>query len=129
MAASALLAACASRPDPVPAPPPAPASAQASVATCAPPPGAVPRAEYCTFPPDVRAFLDDRDLCDHFRGEPWPEGDTAEDRERRRQLVEGVRTACAGTDRQLKALLERHRGNAAVMQVLAGFERNIEGAR
>ena len=81
---------------------------------------------YCGFPADVRAFVDDRDLCDHFRGEPWPEGDSAEDRARRQEIVEGVRTACAGTDRRLDALKHRYRDDQGVMRVLAGYETGIE---
>ncbi|QSX78004.1 hypothetical protein [Agrilutibacter solisilvae] len=70
--------------------------------------------------------MDDRDGCDHFRGEPSPEGNTADDRERRQQLVDAVRRLCAGTDRRLEALLELHRDNADAMRVLATYERNIE---
>lgn len=85
---------------------------------------------YCGFPADVRAFLDDRDLCDHFRGEPWPKGDSADARARRRELIDGVRTACAGTDRRLDALKVRYRDDPAIMQLLSGFETGIEsGAR
>lgn len=80
----------------------------------------------CALPPDVRAFLADRALCDHFRGEPWPESDSDADRARRRELVDGVRTNCAGTDRQLAALRERHRDDARVVARLAGFEERIE---
>lgn len=72
------------------------------------------------LPADVRAFIEDRDLCDHFRSEPWPEGDSAQDRARRRELVEGVRTACAGTDRRLTDLRRRYAGDATVIRALAG---------
>lgn len=101
--------------------------ANAAVPECVRPAEGVARADYCRYPPDVRAFLDDRDLCDHFRSEPWPEGDTEGDRLRRRQLVEGVRTSCAGTDRQLEDLLKRYRDDAGISQLLSQFERGIEG--
>ena len=99
--------------------------ADAGVA-CAPPAAVTHHEEYCGFPADFRAFVDDRDLCDHFRGEPWPEGDTAEDRARRQEIVEGVRTACAGTDRRLDALKRRYRDDPAIMRALSGYETGIE---
>ena len=89
----------------------------------------MPRVDYCRYPADVRAFLDDRDLCDHFREEPWPESDSDADRMRRRQIVDGIRTACAGTDRQLDDLLARYRDDRRIMQLLSQFERGIESDR
>lgn len=80
----------------------------------------------CAFPADVRAFLEDRELCDHFRGEPWPESDSDEDRRRRRELVEGVRINCAGTDRRLAGLRERYAADPGVMSRLSAFEARIE---
>ena len=88
-------------------------------------PGPQARADYCRYPADVRAYLEDRDLCDHFRGEPWPEGDTEADFARRRELLEGMRTSCAGMDQRLAGLRTRYRDDAAVMQVLAEFEDRI----
>ena len=35
------------------------------------------------LPSDVKSFVDQRDGCDHFRGEPWFEGDDPEVTERR----------------------------------------------
>lgn len=84
------------------------------------------RPEYCRYPADVRAFLDDRDLCDHFRGEPWPESDSETDRARRRQLIHGMKTTCAGTDHRLTELRIRYREVAAIQQLLSQFEGDIE---
>lgn len=112
------LAACASQPAAL-------AIASAAVAACVRPEGP-PRADYCSYPPDVRAFLDDRDLCDHFRSEPWPETGSAEDRARRNQLVVGMATTCAGTDRRLVALKHRYRDNAGITKLLSEFEPVIE---
>lgn len=80
----------------------------------------------CAFPPDVRAFLEDRALCDHFRGEPWPEGDGTGARDRRNEIIAGVRGACAGTDRRLRELKARYRDDAALMQALSRYEANVE---
>ena len=93
---------------------------------CTPPVAGMVHGGYCSFPSDVRAFLDDRGLCDHFRGEPWPEGDAAEDRARRDEIVAGARFACAGTDRRLDALKNRYANDPAVMRVLSGYETGIE---
>ena len=76
----------------------------------------------CGFPPDVRAFIEDRALCDHFRGEPWPEDDGADSRERRLEIVAGVRSACTGTDDRLQALKSRYRDDPAVMQAISGYD-------
>ena len=98
-----------------------PAAAAASVAT-----SPACREGDCAFPADVRAFLEDRELCDHFRGEPWPESGSDEDRRRRRELVEGVRINCAGTDRRLAELRERYAGDPSVISRLSAFEARIE---
>jgi hypothetical protein len=79
-------------------------------------------AEACELPADVRAFVEDRELCDHLRGEPWPEGDTDADRMRRRELVEGVRMACAGTDRRLAELKARYAADARIATLLGRFD-------
>lgn len=80
----------------------------------------------CALPADVRVFLQDRALCDHFRGEPWPSSDSAADRERRRAIMDGLRSHCAGTDSRLAALRGLHAADARVAARLAGFESRIE---
>ena len=122
LAAALAVSACAGRHAPV--------RATDAGNACVPPAAGTDHAGYCGFPADVRAFLDDRGLCDHFRGEPWPEGDSADDRSRRRELIDGMRTACAGNDRRLDALKLRYRNDPAIMRLLSGFETGIEsGAR
>lgn len=91
-----------------------------------PAPGPGRGAEVCSLPADVRAFVADRELCDHFRGEPWPEGDSDADRERRRHLVDGARRECAGSDRRLAALKSRYAGNPSVMLLLSRYDERIE---
>jgi hypothetical protein len=118
-----LLAGCTS---PVRERAPAAVAAVAAPTSCVPPQAPVVRPDFCSLPADVRAFVEDRDGCDHFRSEPWPEGDDEQARERRRFLIDAMRTGCAGTDKALEALLQRYRDDPAVMKVLAEFERNIE---
>lgn len=82
-------------------------------------------ARTCALPAEVRAFIEDRDLCEHFRGEPWPEGDSAADRARRRELMDGVRTSCAGSEARLAALRSRYATDAVVMAALAGYAEQL----
>jgi hypothetical protein len=122
--ASLALCACASAARP--AAPASPVAPVHNVAACVLPGGPVVRADFCGYPADVRAFLEDRDACDHFRGEPWPESDSDADRERRRQLIDGVRTGCAGTDARLAALKARYAGDPPVVALLSTFDADIE---
>jgi hypothetical protein len=78
------------------------------------------------LPPEVAAFVADRDVCEHFRGEPI-EGDFPEQIARRAFVQESLEIHCAGTDRRLAALKKRYAGNAAVMSALGGYEQGIEG--
>jgi hypothetical protein len=75
---------------------------------------------------EVRAFIDQRDSCDHFRGEPWPEGDSPYDLERRRELAAAMKTACGGSDAHLRALRAKYRDDAIVVAALAAYEDDIE---
>lgn len=75
------------------------------------------------IPEDVALFRERRDLCDHFRGEePY-------DEERRAFLEANLARYCTGTDAELAALKSRYRDDEAVMELLSGYEENIEGAR
>jgi hypothetical protein len=86
-----------------------------------------PEARWCDYPHEIRAFTEKREACDHFRGEPWPEGDTEGwERERRKQLIDGMRKHCAGTDRELMRLRAKYRDDADVSKALAAFEDRIE---
>ena len=78
------------------------------------------------LPPEVAAFVADRDVCEHFRGEPI-EGDFPEQIARRAFVQDSIEIYCAGTDRRLAALRKRYAGNTAVMSALDGYERSIEG--
>lgn len=81
---------------------------------------------WCDYPHEVRAFIDQRDSCDHFRGEPWPEGDSTGEGERRRELTSAMKTACAGTDARLLALRAKYRDDANIVAALAAYENDIE---
>jgi len=72
------------------------------------------------LPPDVAAFVERRDLCDHFRGEdPY-------DEERAAFLKENIERYCTGTDAELARLKDKYSGDKAVMDILNGYEDDIE---
>lgn len=72
------------------------------------------------LPAEVTAFVEQRDLCDHFRGEdPY-------DEERRQFLDRNIVELCTGTDEKLAVLKRKYQDNEAVRSALAGYEINIE---
>lgn len=79
-----------------------------------------------SLPPEVAAFTKDRDVCDHFRGEPF-EGNSPEQIERREFIFESLEIYCPGSDRRLAALKKRYKINAEVMKRLNDYEEKIEG--
>ncbi len=83
-------------------------------------------ADSAPLPPEVEAFVRDRDLCDHFRGEPY-EGNSPEQIRRREFVSESLEIFCPGTDRRLAALKRRWKDNPEVMKVLEKYEERIEG--
>lgn len=84
------------------------------------------RPNWCDYPHEVRAFIDRRAECDHFRGEPWPEGDSAYELERRKELTAAMKTTCGGSDAELARLRARYQGDADVSAALKGLESDIE---
>jgi hypothetical protein len=84
------------------------------------------RPNWCDYPHEVRAFLDQREECDHFRGEPWPEGDDADAVARREALRDGMAKHCKGTDARLAELRVTYRNDPVVSAALADFESAIE---
>ncbi|WP_157481153.1 MULTISPECIES: hypothetical protein [unclassified Lysobacter] len=80
--------------------------------------------DWCQQPHEVRAFLERYDLCEHWAGEPSPEGNDADDRERRKEIGDGVRSACTGNDRRLAELRRRYRNVPAVAALLSELEPN-----
>ncbi len=81
---------------------------------------------WCDYPHEVRAFLDQREECDHFRGEPWPEGDDADAVARRHTLRDAMAKHCTGTDARLARLREIYRGDGVVSAALGQLESDIE---
>ena len=72
------------------------------------------------FLPDVAAFIERRDGCDHFRGEePY-------DEERRAFLEKNIVELCSGTDQQLAALKIKYSSDPNVIAKLVQYEADIE---
>lgn len=72
------------------------------------------------FPIDVLAFLEERESCDHWRGE------VGYDEERQADIDWSICQSCPGTDSKLAALKIKYRSNKVVMDKLDEIETNIE---
>ena len=81
------------------------------------------------LPSDVKSFVDERDGCDHFRGEPWDKGDDPEVKERREFIFQNIKNLCTGTDRSLKELRNKYRHDRVIIEHLKRFEDRIEPKR
>jgi len=79
-----------------------------------------------SLPLDVKSFVDRRDGCDHFRGEPWNEGDDPEIKERRELIFQNIKDLCTGTDRHLEELRNKYRQNRVIVELLKEYEDQIE---
>lgn len=70
------------------------------------------------LPPDVRAFLDKAETCEHLAGEfdgSLPAG-------QRREIHRNIRTSCGGAHRQLPRLQKKYRHDERVLKLLSGHE-------
>jgi hypothetical protein len=75
---------------------------------------------------DVKSFVERRDGCDHFRGEPWDNGDEPEVRGRREFIFQNLKNLCTGTDKQLNELRDKYRDNKVVFNFLEKYENRVE---
>ena len=94
---------------------------------CTPPEGPQPRPDYCSYPADVRDFIDMRDACDHWRGEPIPEHEDDPEEVRKKQIIDAINESCTGSDKRLSAMKTAYAGNPRIMQLLDEYEADIEG--
>ena len=78
------------------------------------------------LPSDVKLFVERRDGCDHFRGEPWPEADDPESKERREFILRNIRELCTGTDGRLAELRNKYRNSPVLSELLNEYEDRIE---
>lgn len=68
------------------------------------------------IPADVQAFIERREGCEHWAGEP------DYDAERRKQIEEAVRELCTGIDMDLIKLRQKYARQPGAMAALAEFE-------
>lgn len=74
------------------------------------------------LPTDVAKYVEQREGCDHFRGEvPDPP-----DAQRMREIEREIRELCTGTDKELVKLKRKYAKDQAIMTRLNEFEENIE---
>lgn len=79
------------------------------------------------MPEDVRAFVEQREACDHFRGEPV-EGEGEEALARLEFVQRQIFESCSGTDAELQRLRRAYADDRALSKALAAFEYPIETA-
>lgn len=72
------------------------------------------------MPPDVSAFIEERQICDHFRGEG------SDDPERQAEIDASLDRYCTGTDARLAGLRAKYRDDVAILADLDEFEDRIE---
>jgi hypothetical protein len=78
--------------------------------------------ESTSLPVDVTRYVEEREACDHFRGEvPDPP-----EPQRMQEVSQMLDRYCKGTDARLAELRSRYRASAAVTAKLAAFETTIE---
>lgn len=77
-------------------------------------------------PEDVRKFIHNRDICDHFRDES-AEGDSIEQKERRDFINKNLNIYCTGSDKHLAELKRKYKNDKTVISRLNHYEASVEG--
>jgi hypothetical protein len=72
------------------------------------------------LPSDVVDFRNDRDKCDHFRGED------SDDPKRQQSIRSELQRYCTGTDLKLHQLKLKYRNSKGIMKLLNRYEPTIE---
>ena len=97
--------------------------------------GPVDRPGHCAYPADVRDFIEMRDACDHWRGEPWATDEEIKDADaaekewalhRRKEITDAVNATCTGTDKRLATLKATYARDPRILKLLDEFEPDIE---
>jgi len=79
-----------------------------------------------SLPADVQSFIDNRQTCDHFRGEPWDPGDEPGLNERREFILQSINKYCTGTDKRLAELRGKYKDNPRIIERLRHYEDHVE---
>lgn len=72
------------------------------------------------LPKDVSNFIEQREACDHWRGE------YGYDEERQTDIDAAVCETCVGTDQRLAKLKQKYQGKKEIVNKLNEFESDIE---
>lgn len=75
---------------------------------------------FSAYPDDVEKFIERRDSCDHFRGEP------PYDEARRESLIKHMNELCNGTDAKLANLKNKYKTNKQIIKALSSYVEKIE---
>jgi hypothetical protein len=86
---------------------------------------ALASAEGAPIPEEITSFIKEREICEHFRGEPT-EVSGPDQVQRQNFIIDSWDTYCAGTDRRLAALKRRYSGNPTVLKMLNKYEERVE---
>lgn len=78
------------------------------------------------MPKDVAEFLKRGELCEHFRQEPWPEGESEEETERRKFIAKQIEEFCTGLPETRLNLQEKYRGKPSVLEKLNEMKKWVE---
>ncbi len=81
-----------------------------------------PLGDGIALPPDVVQYMDNRDICDHLRGEI---PDTT-DKRHETETIKNINKYCLNADSKLAALKKKYAGKKAVQEALSGYEERIE---
>ena len=71
------------------------------------------------LPIEVLNYIETREACEHFRGEPWE--NTDEYKNRKEFIFAKVKEYCTGTDKQLAKLRHKYRKSELVMSSLRKY--------
>lgn len=72
------------------------------------------------LPKDVSSFIEQREACDHWRGE------YGDDEERQAEIDMAVCETCVGTDKRLATLKRKYKAKQGIITRLNEFEADIE---
>jgi len=76
------------------------------------------------LPQEITDYKDKRDGCEHWRGEPIPDG--PEGKPRAEEIDRNIKNLCTGMDKQLADFKSKYKDNKDVMSLLSEYEEIIE---
>lgn len=76
------------------------------------------------LPLEVKNYIETREACEYFRGEPWE--NTDEYKNRKEFIFAKVKEYCTGTDKQLAKLRHKYRKLEFVMNSLRKYRTKID---